>query len=73
MAVKAAQQVYGIGEVTARVRTCGLEQRIQMRMACATFARHTGELRFGNADRFVADGPIDRHSLPLVCSFPGAP
>jgi hypothetical protein len=35
-------------------------------MASAPFARDPRELGFGNADRLAADGPIDRHSFPLV-------
>jgi hypothetical protein len=35
-------------------------------MARAPIARDPRELGFGNADRLAADGPIDRHSIPLV-------
>jgi hypothetical protein len=50
-----------------------------MRMARATFARDTGKLRFGNADRLSIDRPVNRHSLPLVRirvkakPYPGGP
>jgi hypothetical protein len=35
-------------------------------MASASVARNACELRFGNADLIVADGPTDCHSSPLV-------
>jgi hypothetical protein len=35
-------------------------------MARAPVACDARKLGFGNADRLTADGPIDRHSFPLV-------
>jgi hypothetical protein len=43
-----------------------------MGMARATIARDAGELRFGDADHGLADGPIDCHCRPLVCGSPRA-
>jgi hypothetical protein len=64
--MKAAKQVYGIGEIPAGMRSRGLEKCDEMRMTRCPFARDARELGFGNADRRAADGPIDRHPFPLV-------
>ena len=64
--MEAAQQVHGIGIVTAGMAAGRFEQGIEIGMASATLARNARKLCFGNADRLVADGPINRHSSPLV-------
>jgi hypothetical protein len=74
--MKAAQQMNGIGEVTARMATRRFEQQTKVRMASRTLACDTRKLGFGNADRvgaLLADGPIDCHSSPRVLSFGQSP
>jgi hypothetical protein len=64
--MEVAQQVHGIGEVAARMAPRRFEQGIEVRMASGTLARDARELGFGNAERCLADGPLDRHSSPHV-------
>ena len=64
-AVKAAQQVYGIGKVAAGVRTGSFEEGLQIGVTRAPVAGDTRQLGLGNADRLTVDGPINRHSYPL--------
>ena len=76
--VEVAQQVHRVGEIAARMGPGQFEQGGQIGMARTALARDAGQLCFGNADRFgprqsinltrtlVVDGPIDRHSSPLV-------
>jgi hypothetical protein len=52
MAVKAAQEVDGVGDVAARMRAGSFEKRLEMRMAGGPHAGDAGELGRGNADRF---------------------
>jgi hypothetical protein len=66
-AVQAAEEVDGIGKIATAVTPRRFEQASKIGMASTSLARDSRELDFGNADRFVADGPIDRHSSPLVC------
>jgi hypothetical protein len=66
--MQAAQQVHGVCKIAPRMTARGFQQSIEVRMASASFARDTCELRFGNADRIVADGPVNCHSTPLVLS-----
>jgi len=39
-----------------------------MTMTRRAFRADARKVSFGNADRLTADGPIDRHSFPLVTS-----
>jgi hypothetical protein len=64
--VKAAQQVHGIGKVASGMTARRFEQRVEIRMTRAAFARYPSELCFGNTDRLAFYGPVDRHSFPLV-------
>jgi hypothetical protein len=55
MAVKAAQQMHGIGHVPPGMAACAVEKRGKVRMARRAFARDTCELGRGNADRLLFD------------------
>jgi hypothetical protein len=50
-AVKAAQQMDGVGEVAAGMRPGSLDQRLEMRMAHTAIVVDAREMRLGNADR----------------------
>jgi len=65
-AVKAAQEMDGVGKITPGVRAGCFKQRTEVQMARAPVACDSRKLGFGNADRFAVDGPINRHSFPLV-------
>ena len=65
--------MHRIGEVAAGMRPGGFEEGGEMGMARTTLARDAGKLSFGNADRLLADRPVDRHSFPLVRAASGEP
>ena len=71
-AVKVAQQVDRVGQVARRVATRRLEQGIEVRMASAAVARDADELSLGDVGRWLADGPVDRHSPPLMVPVLGS-
>jgi hypothetical protein len=64
--MQTAQEMDGIREIAASMRAGRFEKGVQVRMARAPVACDARKLGFGNADRLTADGPIDRHSFPLV-------
>ena len=71
--MEAAKQMHAIGQVAAGMTARRLEQCTQIGMARGAIARDTGELSIGDAGlvstlerTLLADGPIDRHSYPLV-------
>jgi len=71
--MEAAKQVHGIGEVAAGMAARRFEKRIEIDMTRGAVARDTGELSIGDAGlvgslerTLLADGPINRHSYPLV-------
>jgi len=64
--VEATQKVDGVGQIATRVPAGSLKQCIEVRMARGPVACDPRKLGFGDADRFAVDGPIDRHSYPLV-------
>jgi hypothetical protein len=61
-----AKQVHRVREIAARMPARSFEKGIQVGVASASLARDARELGFGNADLTVADGPVNRHSSPLV-------
>jgi hypothetical protein len=54
-AVKAAEEMDGVGEVAAGMKPRPLDQRKEVRMASASVVRDPRELGCGNADRFLFD------------------
>jgi hypothetical protein len=72
-AMDTAQEMHRVREIAAGMTATGFQPRIEVLMARTTLSRNTGELRFRNADRFVVDGAIDRHSFPLVQSAQAKP
>jgi len=73
-----AQQVHGIGKVSAGVPARRFQQGVGVIVASRAFGRDPRELGIGNADlrvprqviclarSLLADGPIDGHYYPLV-------
>ena len=57
-AVQAAQKMHRIRKIASGIAPRRLEQLVQVRVASAPISRDPRELGFGNADRFLADGPI---------------
>jgi hypothetical protein len=60
-AVDAAEQVHGVGEVTRGMRSSGVDQCRNMRMARAATVGYAGKLRFRYAYGLAFDIPVRRH------------